>query len=326
MFEPQGAVEFVDTEIAGDVIRVITDGVPVLNATDPDMALHELREQHEKFRRFVLDSPRGHSELNAALLLPAFTSGAHRTLVVASQFGFVPLAGTPLIAAASVLAHGDSIAFAAPTTEIVFDTANGPMTVSAFGDSGFCRGARWCTTPSTFLKRNYNLELESGHAVPIDVVLTGLAYVVVTEHALGVDSTEVDAIGAFGAEISRAAGLQLPMKELNVAGITSAYPVLVIGEPSESPGKTTSIPLAWVYANGTVAKMPAGTGALTAAAVAVDRKQIPCGTVVTAVSPFGGEIRSSVGEFGQQVTAATTAMVEADVTLVAAGHLFGFRA
>ena len=322
MLQSDSGIEFVDAEIAGEVIRVITRGVPALGAQTPAIALQELRENHDDFRRFVLDPPRGHGDVNAALLLPPFSEGAARTLVVAAQFGFAPLAGTPLIASAAVLVATGAVKFSTPTTEIVFDTAKGLMNVFALGEENCCHGARWCTSPPEFLRRSYGLELETGRALPIDVVLTGLPYIVVNESDLGVGSSDVEAIGAFGAKISRAAGRQLPMEVLGVAGITTAYPVLVIGEPRASQDKGTCVPLAWVYANGTVAKMPAGTGALTATAVVVDRRQVECGTIIAAVSPFGGEIRSSVGAVGELV--ATTAMVEADVAIVSMGHLLGY--
>ena len=324
MLQTDSGIEFVDAQIAGEIIRVITRGVPALGAQTPAMALQELRDNHDDFRRFVLDPPRGHGDVNAALLLPPFSERAVRTLVVAAQFGFAPLAGTPLIASATALVATGAVASSAPTTEIVFDTAKGLMNVLALGEDACCHGARWCTCPPEFLRRSYGLELENGSSLPVDVVLAGLPYVLVNERELGVGSSDIDEIGAFGATISRAAGRQLPMEVLGVAGITTAYPVLVIGEPKASKNSGTCVPLAWVYANGTVAKMPAGTGALAAAAALVDRRQVECGTVIAAVSPFGGEVRSSVGEVGESALTATTAMVEADVTIVSMGRLLGY--
>ena len=96
--KPRRRVLVVDTHIAGEIIRVVLDGFPPLESTNAAEALVELRTQHDDFRRFLIDPPRGHNEVNAALLFPAYSDEATRTLIVASQFGFVPLAGTPLIA------------------------------------------------------------------------------------------------------------------------------------------------------------------------------------------------------------------------------------
>ena len=53
-------------------------------------------------------------------------------------------------------------------------------------------------------------------------------------------------VQTFGAKKTqcRAAGWQLPMEVLGVAGITTAYPVRVIGEPKTPMNSGTCVPVA----------------------------------------------------------------------------------
>lgn len=145
-FAPSIAVSAVDTLIAGDVLRVVLDGSPALKAKGPLEALQELRAEHQDFRRFVIEPPRGHAEINACLLLYPFSSDAVRTAIIAEHFGYASFAGTPLLASAVALIETGGVAAHEPETTVTFDTAKGRAEVFVSVKDGRCFSARWVTT------------------------------------------------------------------------------------------------------------------------------------------------------------------------------------
>lgn len=123
-------------------MRVVLDGCPNLKARSAAEALQELRAEHEAFRRFVIEPPRGHDHINATLLLPPYSSEAARTAIIAEHFGYVPVAGTLLITAAVVLGEAGHVPTHEPETVVILDTAHSPTEVIVIVKDGRATSAR----------------------------------------------------------------------------------------------------------------------------------------------------------------------------------------
>ena len=124
-YEPGRCVTTVDVLMGGDVLRIVLSGAPELKAGNPLDALHELRREHDDFRRFLIEYPRGNEAINGCLLLPPFSPETVRTVVVAPQVGYVPIAGTPLMAAAAALVELGEVGAQDSITRVRFDSAKG---------------------------------------------------------------------------------------------------------------------------------------------------------------------------------------------------------
>lgn len=305
----------VDTQIAGEIIRVVVQSPLRLRADSAAMALAELTAEHDDFRRFVIDPPRGHVDVNASLLLPPFSQAATRSLLVASKFGFVPLAGTPLLASAVVAVELQMLPITGPSVRVVLETALGLQTLEVEVGAELTRTARWLTTAPTVRLMDHMLDIGEPVSVPVALIDAGLPYIVVRRASLNVAFTDVAGLGAAGRDISRVASQTLPMERFGVDGRTTNYPVLVVDDAKPTGPASANLPTAWIYPDGQVARMPAGTGALAAAAYVNAAENCPPDTLVSAVSPFGEVIRSRLDDgFGQ-------AMVEADIEIVSLGVL-----
>ena len=306
---------FADARIAGEIIRIVVENPLRLRADSVTAALEELRSEHEAFRRFVVDPPRGHAHLNAALLLPAFSGAATRSLVVASQFGYVPLAGTPLIASAVVAIELQKIPAPTGCVPVTFETALGPQVVEAVVEEGSCGSARWLTAAPAVKLFDHDLDIGLTSPIPVALIDTGLPYIVARASSLDVRFSDIERLGASGRELSSMAGRKLPMERFGLSGRTEDYPVLVVGEPELTVSNTANVPMAWIYPDGRVARMPAGTGALAVAAFCNAAGICEAETLINAISPFGEVIRSRLDNGKGQ------AIVEADVKIVSIGVL-----
>lgn len=288
-------VSAVDTSIAGDVVRVVVDGFPKLKAKNAKDALQELRADHEEFRHFLIDPPRGYRDINAILLLPPLSPKTDRTVIMAEHFGYVPVAGTLMITAAVALVETGLVARHEPETTVTFDTAHGQTQLIVDVEDGHATSATWTTDRPRIVVRSEKISLENDQTVPVTVISPGLPYVVARIDDLGVDFDDVKALGTAGAMLSSAAGQQLPLKDLGMERDADAYLVMLMGDfTDDGAAEAARVFAAWVAPDGNVSHSPAGTGALTAAAYSADRGDLEIGRLLDVVTPYNQRLRSRI--------------------------------
>ena len=309
---PGAAVRCIDTVIGGDVLRMVVEGAPPLRARSADEALAELRREHDNFRRFVTAPPRGYAGLIGCLLLPPFTRGAARTAVVAPGIGYVPIAATPLMAAAATLIAIDEVAMSAPTTQVTFDTASGPAAIDVNIADDKITSVAWQTTAPSILGRE-ELNLTDGRRLPVTLVLPGLPYAVIQASSAEVGFNDTAALGETGAMVCQALNEQFPLQSFGLANVASQYHVMIIDEPVMQPA--ASIQVACVGQSGWVFNTPAGTGALSVAAHLRHLGQLDDGVLLENFTPTNGRLSCSIDD--------ANAVVESGFEMVADLTLLG---
>jgi len=305
---PTKIVSAVDTSIAGDVVRVVMDGFPNLRAKNAMQALQELRAEHEEFRRFLIELPRGHDDINAILLLPPTSSEAARTAIMAEHFGYVPVAGTLLIAAAVALVETGEVVAQEPETTVILDTAHGRTDVIVTVEIGRATSARWMTDRPRIISHLHQFALDDGRTVSATVISPGLPYLVARADDLGVSFWDVEGLGDAGSMLSRAAGRQLPLKDVGMEQDAADYLVMLVGDyEDEGPGDAAQTLAVWVGSDGDVnhsptgAHSPTGTGALAVAAYCVEMGKLGVGRSLNVMTPSGQSLRTCIQTAGASV-------------------------
>jgi len=298
------AIHAVDTLIGGDILRIITEGTPLLDASTPQAALEELRRKHDALRKYVIEPPRGHADINACLLFPPFEATSIRTAAVAAQFGFGPVAGTALMSSTAALAAMGEIPRREGETSVRFDTAKGPMDVAIRNPGPNRYQARWRTTFPEVLFQDRILTLPGGRELPVSLINSGMPYLVARAADLEVDTKDIAALGRAGAAISQAGGAAFPMAAFGLEGQVDAYLVIILGdaeETADSPGLQCGI--AWIAPSGWVAPSPAGTGALATLAHLSLEGALAAGQALKTISPAGNGFTSRQTATGAEVEA-----------------------
>ncbi len=313
-YVPTAPVRVVDAVICGDLLRVVLEGAPKLEATNAVEVLEELRARHEGFRQFVIGPPRGHEAVSACLLYPPFSEGSDRTAVIAPQLGYVPLAGTALMCAAAVLVETEGVTVTEPETAVVFDSAKGTSNVVATVEEGRCISARWTTTPPQIMTCRVPVTLQGDTTVPVTVASLGLPYAIARAEDLDVDIGDAEALGHAGSALSAAVGHQLPLREFGLDKDAEDYVGLIVGEVAcDRQSGSVTVCIAWVSSTGWVASSPAATGSLCAAAYLCETGEHQYGQILNVASPFGNTL--------QCLTDSASAHVEAPVQIVAYAEL-----
>lgn len=293
--DPFRKVSAVDMLIAGDVMRIVLDGTPALSAGSAAEALEELRSDHQAFRHFVISWPRGHEHINACLLLAPFSSDAIRTAIVAEHFGYAPVAGTPLIAAAVALAETGQVPIAGPETAIVFDTAQGKEHLTILIDDERRLAARWTTQRPRIVVPSVEFALQDGRTVAATVVSPGLPFLVAFAADFGISFDDPSSIGVAGALLGRAAEQQLSPQAVGLERELDKYLVMIVGElVDRGPDVPASVQVACVSSTGEISRMPTGTGALSVGTVLDETGQLAPGRWLDATTPTGHMLRTRI--------------------------------
>lgn len=260
---PPPVVKATDVTLAGDVLRVVHDGLPVLASRDAVAGLEELRARHEPFRQFLNAPPNGNRLVNACLLYPAPDGQTAGRFFLASGFGYAPVAGTALMAAAAVALHLRRAPASEGSARIRLDTAAGPAEVLAEVVGGQAVRATWLTRMPRVLRRAQAIACSDGRRRRVSLVASGLPYIVVSAEELGIALDDHDGLGPAAAALSADVGAALPPSAFGLERDYARYLVMVT---APAPGK--AIRAVWISDLGMAAHSAGGTGALAVVAAA----------------------------------------------------------
>jgi proline racemase len=96
------AMAYVDSHTEGEPTRVVHSGLPALSTT-PRESIEQLVRDHPRLRATIVDEPRGHAALVAALLLPS--SSADHQVVFLNNVGMLPMCVHASLGIARSLVH-----------------------------------------------------------------------------------------------------------------------------------------------------------------------------------------------------------------------------
>ncbi|WP_343561072.1 proline racemase family protein [Kiloniella sp. b19] len=305
---PKKEVLAADVMLAGDVLRVVHSGLPELKAQNAEEALFELRAEHEAFRTFLNTAPNGNAMINSCLLYPPSGDGTDGTLFLASQFAYAPLAGTALMAAATVLADEGKLARTGDKTAsenscnpenscntVILETARGLEQVDLVLENGLVASASWATQQPEMLAPGVELVLPDGQTVTPALVHSGLPYLVIAESELGLSPSSEQFSQAI-TELSAQACARYPVTEFGVQSDFERYLVMIIRNITPE-----SIRVLWVSDKGEVANSAGGTGALAAQLVCERRGLTERGRSLTVEAP-GGAFNCQISDRKATVT------------------------
>ena len=292
----------IDVELAGDVLRVVTSGLPEITSHTVTGALAELRQNHEPFRDFLNMPPNGNHLINSCLLYPPFETGTDGTLFLASRFAYAPYAGTALMAAATILAEEQGV----NQHRYSLMTARGRMGVE-FNRSGngACQ-AKWFTTPPNVLASGNKLPLSSGGTTSITLVDAGLPYLIVDADEMEIALGDHSRLSKAAIELSATASRHSPLAQFGIAGSYDNYLVMFVSLVADHHIKTV-----WVSDKGEIANSAGGTGALSVLAACESTGRVH-GGYPTAIAAPGGAFECQIT--GEQATVASEVRIIATHT------------
>ena len=330
-------VQVIDSHCAGEPLRMVRGGFP----TVPMLPVLERRRWIEAnadhIRRAIVNEPRGHRDMYAAILLPPYAAGADICLLFMHNAGYSTMCGHGVIAVTTTLIEEGLFPATEPVTTIRYEVPAGLVAASATtarADDGSytVSGVRFSNVPSYLAAQSLSLapdglELAGAAAeagrIGVDIAFGGAYYGIVDAADLGlrVVPENADALRRAGAAITDVLRRDHTPPHPTDADLGFVYGTIIVDhEPASSPdGRATDADLrnATIFAHAELDRSPCGSGTSAILAQLFGRGRIRVGDEIVNAGitgePFLGRVEGEA-RFGSQAAVATSVAGRAFVT------------
>lgn len=205
------AVHAVDIHVAGQPVRLVVAGYPLVSGDLADK-LVALKRDHEEFRHRVLREPWGRDGMMGVLVMPPDRPASTAGLATMDSEEYGGLRGTAVLAAAAYLTNGPVSA----EEPLRFDVPGGQETVSVSMADGEMTSVTWDTVAR--IRERGRVIVVGNRKVELSLVETSGVLALVSADMLGVRVAleDLDALVEMGEAVfnglDRGGGPHLPVK------------------------------------------------------------------------------------------------------------------
>jgi len=180
MLLSQREYSVVDTHTAGEPTRIVTD-FPLRGETIAQLK-DDMQTNHDWFRRFVLEEPRGHSDMFGAILCPPKRKGCDLGAFWMHNGAYLDMCGHGLI---GVVTYAVQTKIIEPKEEILIDTSAGVVKTRVRYQGNRVQTVSFENVPA-FRLRTVNVTL-GRKLISVDLLFGGDFFAHVKAKELGVD-------------------------------------------------------------------------------------------------------------------------------------------
>ena len=123
MSAPVHRVKFVDSHTAGEPTRVVLEGGPDLGVGPFAERVERFRRDHDRWRRAIVNEPRGSDTIVGALVCPPHSFGCELGVIFFNNVGYLGMCGHGTIGLVATLAHLGKLRVG----KVKIDTPVGPV-------------------------------------------------------------------------------------------------------------------------------------------------------------------------------------------------------
>lgn len=256
----------IEMHTGGEPLRVIVDGFPETQGRTVLERRRDCRERLDQFRKLLINEPRGHADMYAALLVPpnpvvGDEQPAHFGVIFMHNAGYSTMCGHATIALAKLAVQSGWVQVDADQreTEVRIDAPCGRV-VAYVSHQDSELPVRFVGVPSFVLHRRQSISLAGRGQVEYDISYGGAfyAYVDVSQYDLTLDEHSYTELISFGRELKQAIiaegpDITHPLEE----DLSFLYGVIFMGAPHDPTNDSRNV---CVFADGEVDRCPTGSG------------------------------------------------------------------
>jgi 4-hydroxyproline epimerase len=254
----------VDSHTAGEPTRVVVGGGPELGSGDMASRRERFRAEHDRWRRALVNEPRGSDVIVGALLCAPVDPESACGVIFFNNVGFIGMCGHGTIGVVATLAYLGRIGAGAHRIE----TPVGDVTATLHDDGT----VTVANVPSYRLAANVALDVPGHGVVHGDVAWGGNWFFLCADHGLPLEAARVGELSAFATRVREA------LRARSVTGAAGAEidHVELIGPSADPQNDARNFVLC---PGGAYDRSPCGTGtSAKLACLAADGKLAPGAT------------------------------------------------
>ncbi|MCP5041266.1 MAG: proline racemase family protein [bacterium] len=278
----------IDGHTAGEPLRVVTSGWPLIPGASMLEKRRFAREHHDHLRRRLMWEPRGHADMYGCLLVEPVTRDGDVGVLFLHNEGFSTMCGHGIIGLVKIgIEHG----LVAHTDGLVrIDTPAGRVTAQARMDGDTVLDVSFENVPSFVLVPDGEVEVDGIGRVRFDLAYGGAFYAYVDADAIGLDlaAANTPEIIAVGMRIKHAVMAKVPIAHPDGDDdLNFLYGTIFVRALDREVGGEAHSRNVCVFADGEVDRSPTGTGVSGRAAIHHHRGELELGERITIESVIG---------------------------------------
>ncbi|SIT71928.1 proline racemase family protein [Edaphobacillus lindanitolerans] len=248
----------VDVHVAGEPLRIITDGLPDIKG-DTQLERRAYCIEHlDNIRKTLMLEPRGHHGMYGCIITPPAEEGSDFGVLFMHNEGWSTMCGHGIIGVVTMGIETGRFEMISKSRKFVIDSPAGRVVARAEFDSTNVRSVSFENVPSFVLEKELMLEVD-GRSLNVDISFGGAFYVILDSAQLGlsVENADLPELQKWATKIKKEAERTVDVVHPLEPGLKGIYGVIY----SDQPKKTTStLRNVTVFADEQIDRSPCGTG------------------------------------------------------------------
>lgn len=254
-------INMVDAHTAGEPIRIVTSGLPLIKGETMLEKFEWFEKNLDGVRNLIMREPRGHRDMFGCIITPPATEDGDFGVLFTHTTGQATMCGHGTIGVAKVALETGIVPAIEGKNIVRIDTPAGRVTATAFVEDGYVKEVSFRNVPSFLYRDNVKVCLPGLGELEVAISYGGDFYLFVEAEKLGVE------IGPGNAhELAQKAMALKDWGNENLELVHPEYPEINELYGTIVTGRTERTEKGWksqevcVFADGAVDRSPCGTG------------------------------------------------------------------
>ena len=282
-------LKVIDMHAAGDVSRILLDGVPPIPGQSLLEQVRFLEREADGLRRLLLSEPYGDPSMSLDLVVPPRSPDAEAGVLIMEAMGYPAFSGSNAICTAAALLESGHLPMSEGERQVRLECPAGLVPLTAQCRGGRVEAVTYEAVPAYVAAHDLSIEMPGHGALRFDLVWSGVFYAVIDAAELGnrLCRDDIPSLAALGAAVIEAARPTLLLQHPELGDMGSLSFVHFAG-PLEAtgPGLWQSRTASYVHP-GVICRSPTGTGTSTRLALHAEKGELRPGDILETISPFG---------------------------------------
>ena len=261
MIQFQNIISTVDAHAAGEPLRIITSGLPLIPG---DTILEKRRYMLEHFdhlRTLLMLEPRGHSGMYGCIITPPCTPDADFGVMFMHNQGYSTMCGHGIIAVTKVAVETGLVPVESGERLIRIDAPAGRILARAVVRDGRVADVSFENVPSFVFARDVAVDVDGIGKILVDISFGGAFYVYVDAEKLGVKVVpdQIDRLVVLGEEIKRKVMAAMSIVHPLEPDLEGIYGTIICEDLARTDAGVETRNVT-IFADAQIDRSPTGTG------------------------------------------------------------------
>ncbi|MGE7924492.1 proline racemase family protein [Viridibacillus arvi] len=248
----------VDVHVAGEPLRIITDGLPEIKGDTQLERRAYCMEHLDYIREVLMLEPRGHHGMYGCIITPPASPHADFGVLFMHNEGWSTMCGHGIVGVITMGIETGRFIVTEENQKFIIDSPAGEIVAYAKCNGSIVEAVSFENVPSFVLEKDMPVSID-GYEFNVDISFGGAFYAVVKSKEMGlkVNTKDLTAIQKWGTKIKRYIEDKMDVVHPLESGLRGIYGVIFSDDPV---GENADLRNVTIFADEQIDRSPCGTG------------------------------------------------------------------